>query len=47
MNEVFEIMDEIYLYQYDADGGLTEWLKENVQLVNFSEIVEKLSGGGY
>ena len=47
MNEVYEIMDEIDAYQYESDNGLVDWIKQNVQMVNFSEIVEKLSAEGY
>ncbi|MCL2603875.1 MAG: ATP-binding protein [Defluviitaleaceae bacterium] len=36
-------MAEIEKYQYTADDGLTAWLRENVDLINFREIVERLS----
>ena len=34
---------EIDRCQYGADSGLAQWLKENVEAMNFSQIVEKLS----
>ncbi|MDR3000754.1 MAG: response regulator [Fibromonadaceae bacterium] len=42
-DEVDAAMVEIEAYQYESDGGLAEWLKENVVLMNFSQIAEKLS----
>jgi len=38
-----EAMTEIEKYQYDSDGGLANWLRENIDMMNFTEIVEKLS----
>ena len=43
MGEVDAVMEEITKYQYKSDDGLVEWLRENVDLVNFDEIVQKLS----
>jgi len=43
MDGVDAAMNEISSYQYESDGGLSEWLKENVDLMNFEEIVERLS----
>ncbi|MCL2081127.1 MAG: response regulator [Oscillospiraceae bacterium] len=37
-------MAEIDRYQYDSDGGLADWLRDNVDKMNFPQIVEKLSG---
>jgi hypothetical protein len=37
-------MTEIEQYQYQADDGLAEWLRKNIDLMNFQQIVEKLSG---
>jgi CheY-like chemotaxis protein len=35
-------MAEIEKYQYDSDGGLVKWLRENVDLTNLDEIEQKL-----
>jgi CheY-like chemotaxis protein/anti-sigma regulatory factor (Ser/Thr protein kinase) len=43
MDEVDEAMKEISRYQYTSDEGLAQWLEKNVELMNFTEIVEKLS----
>ena len=43
MSEADAVMAEIEKYQYYDDGGLAVWLRENVDLINFSQIVEKLS----
>jgi len=42
MDEVDAAMEQITSFQYEADEGLVEWLRANVELMNFSEIVEKL-----
>ena len=34
---------DIERYQYESDGGLAEWLVENVKQMNFKQIIEKLS----
>ena len=36
-------MTEIEEYQYTADDGLAVWLRENVNISNFQEILERLS----
>jgi hypothetical protein len=46
MDGVDAAMEEITGYQYDADDGLVDWLKENVDLMNFDEIVERLKNEG-
>jgi len=38
-----EAMAEIEKYQYETDGSLAVWLRENVNLANFKQIVDKLS----
>jgi hypothetical protein len=43
MDGVDEAMAEITAYEYEYDDGLAEWLRLNVDLMNFTEIVEKLS----
>jgi hypothetical protein len=42
MDRVDAAMDELTSYQYEADDGLVDWLRENVDMMNFDEIVEKL-----
>jgi signal transduction histidine kinase/CheY-like chemotaxis protein len=44
MSEVDDVMEEINSYSYKSDGGLVDWLRKNVELVNFDEIVQRLSG---
>jgi len=44
MDEVDAAMAEIAEYRYEADAGLVDWLQENIDLMNFDEIIEKLSG---
>ena len=43
MNGVNAAMEKIDEFEYNADDGLVEWLKEKVKLMKFMEIVEKLS----
>jgi len=43
MDGVDAAMEEIEHYQYDKDGGLTAWLRESVDMMNLTQIVEKLS----
>jgi len=35
-------MEKIEMYDYKADKELSTWLRENVDLINFAEIVERL-----
>ena len=44
MTEVDEAIAEIDAYQYEADDGLVDWLLEKVDVMQFAEIVNKLSG---
>ena len=43
MDGVDSAMDEIGSCEYNSDDGLATWLKENVEQMNFIQIVEKLS----
>ena len=43
MDGVDAAMEDITHYQYENDGGLVNWLKDNVNMMNFDEIVERLS----
>jgi len=38
------VMDEIEKFQYEADDGLVLWLRDNIDLVHFDEVAEKLNG---
>jgi hypothetical protein len=42
MDEADAAMEEIENYEYESDGGLAKWLRENVDMMNFSVIKEKL-----
>jgi CheY-like chemotaxis protein/HPt (histidine-containing phosphotransfer) domain-containing protein len=42
MDEADAAMKEIDSYEYESDGELARWLRENVEMMNFSEIKEKL-----
>ena len=35
-------MAEIEKYQYDSDGEIVSWLRENIDIVNFEDVAEKL-----
>jgi HPt (histidine-containing phosphotransfer) domain-containing protein len=43
MDGVDAAMAEIEEYDYESDDGLAAWLRVNVDLMNFSQIREKLS----
>ena len=43
MDGVDAVMDDIEDFQYESDNELSVWLRENVDLVNFSEIVKRLN----
>ena len=43
MDRVDKVMDEIESYEYESDGGLAVWLRENVDSINFRQIVERIS----
>jgi hypothetical protein len=43
MDAVDEVIAEINAFEYEADDGLAAWLTENVDKMNFAEIIEKLS----
>ncbi|MDR0465135.1 MAG: hypothetical protein LBG94_08505, partial [Treponema sp.] len=38
-----EAMAEIEKYKYESDGGLADWLRDNIDRMDFSQIVKKLS----
>jgi len=42
MDEVDAAMDDITKYEYESDESLVGWLQENVDVMNFDEIVERL-----
>ncbi|MCL2127950.1 MAG: histidine kinase, partial [Treponema sp.] len=43
IDAIDKIMDEIESFEYEADGGLAAWLRENVDLMNLTQIVDRLS----
>jgi len=43
MDMVDSAIEEIVKYTYENDDGLAAWLSENVKLMNFKEIIKKLS----
>jgi len=43
IESVDEAIAELELYQYETDNGLAAWLIENVKMMNFEQIIEKLS----
>ena len=43
MESADEAMDEIEIYKYSSDGGLTDWLRKSVDIIDFTAIAEKLS----
>ncbi|MCL2209286.1 MAG: ATP-binding protein [Treponema sp.] len=44
MDDADAAMDEIEKYQYTADDGLVNWLRENIDIVNFDEAAERIKG---
>jgi CheY-like chemotaxis protein len=44
MAAVDEVMAELEKYEYDTGEDLVKWLRENVEKLNLTEIVEKISG---
>jgi len=44
MSNVDAALEELEAYDYESDGDLITWLRENAEQMNFDEIVEKLSG---
>jgi CheY-like chemotaxis protein len=44
MKKADEAMTEIEKYQYEADGGLADWLRQNIDIMNFQQVVERISG---
>jgi len=43
MNKADAAMNEIDAFQYEDDGGLADWLREKVDLMQFADIINKLS----
>jgi len=43
INEADKAMADIEKYQYESDGGLADWLERSIAIMNFSQIVEKLT----
>jgi hypothetical protein len=43
-NKVEEIMDELELFSYEKDNEFIEWLRENVVMMAYAKIAERISG---
>jgi hypothetical protein len=43
MDEVDAIMEKLEMFIYTSDDGLMDWLRKKVNLMSFTQIVEKLS----
>jgi CheY-like chemotaxis protein len=43
MGIVDTALEELEIYDYASDGDLVAWLRENAELMNFDEIIERLS----
>ena len=43
MDGVDAIMEELAVFSYESDDGLIDWLHENIEMMNFPEIVERIS----
>ncbi|MDR2569051.1 MAG: response regulator [Oscillospiraceae bacterium] len=43
LNEVNAAMEEIDSYRYESDNDLIEWLRERVDIMDYQQIVERLS----
>jgi signal transduction histidine kinase/CheY-like chemotaxis protein/HPt (histidine-containing phosphotransfer) domain-containing protein len=46
IDEVDKAMENLTSYEYDQDGGLVEWLREQVSLAGFKQIAGKLEALG-
>jgi len=42
INVIDTVMEELEAFEYDEGGELVEWLRQNAELSNFGEIVERL-----
>jgi CheY-like chemotaxis protein len=43
MDTVDEAMAELAVYEYETDGELVPWLRENIETMNLTQIIERLS----
>ncbi len=46
IEEIDAAINEIEVFDYEADDGLAQWLRENVDQMNYMEIVERISALG-
>ena len=44
MNTADEVMEKIDEYKYEADGGLAIWLRDNIDVMNYVQVVDRLAG---
>jgi len=43
MTSADEVMSQIDEFKYDSDDGLAEWLRFNVDVINYDQVISKLS----
>jgi len=43
LEEVDNIMADLDKYQYVSDGGLIDWVRESIDLMNYSQVAERLT----
>jgi len=43
IDEAEAVLSEIEKYQYESDAGLLSWLRENIDMMNYSVIIEKFT----
>jgi len=44
LDEVDTVIAEIDSFKYSDDDGLAQWLRKSVDMMSFTQIVERLSG---
>ena len=43
MNQADAAISELEIFDYDSDGDLVDWLRDNIEQTNFEEIADRLS----
>jgi len=43
IDEADAVLSEIEKYNYESDAGLSSWLRENIETMNYSAIIKKLT----
>jgi hypothetical protein len=44
MDGIDEVMEELEGYDYEAQGDLIEWIRERIDRMEFTEVLDRLSG---